>query len=82
MKRKFSFIGAFAVALVLALPAAASAKESSVYRWCPQAASADCGKVGKRPVLVPEQIGPKIKPTQARSPYGGDVWRSGSWMMS
>ena len=82
MKSKSSLIGAFAVALVLALPATSSAKESSAYGWCPEAAGTDCGKVGKRPVLVPERIGPKIKPTQMRSPYGGDVWRSGSWMMS
>jgi hypothetical protein len=82
MKRRSSLIGAFAVAVVLALPATSSAKESPVYGWCPEAASADCGKIGKRPVLVPEKIGPRIKPTQVRSPYGGDAWRSGSWTMS
>ena len=82
MKSKSSLIGAFAVAVVLALPATSSAKESSVYGWCPEAAGTDCGNPAKRPVLVPERIGPKIKPTQVRSPYGGDGWRSGSWMMS
>jgi hypothetical protein len=82
MKHKSSLIGAFAVAVVLALPATSSAKESSVYGWCPEAAGTDCGNPEKRPVLVPERIGPKIKPTQVRSPYGGDGWRSGSWMMS
>ena len=54
--------------------ATSSAKESSALRRGVQRqAGTDCGKVGKRPVLVPERIGPKIKPTQVRSPYGGDV---------
>jgi hypothetical protein len=82
MKRKSSLIGAFAVALVLALPATSSAKESSAHSWCPEAAGTHCGKIDKRPGKLPKLIGPKIRPTQARSPYGGDVWRSGSWMMS
>jgi hypothetical protein len=82
MKRKSSLIGVFAVAVALALPATSSAKESSVYGWCPEAAGTDCGKVEKRPVLVPDRFGPKTKPTQGKSPYGGDVWRSGSWLMS
>ena len=82
MKIKSPLIGAFAVAVVLALPATSSAKDGSVYGWCPEAAGTNCGNPEKRPVLVPERIGPKIKPTQVRSPYGGDGWRSGSWMMS
>jgi hypothetical protein len=82
MKRRTSLIGAFAVAAVLALPATSSAKESSVYGWCPEAAGTGCGNIGKRPGLVPERFGPKIRPSQAKSPYGGDAWRSGSWFMS
>ena len=82
MKRKSSLIGAFAVAVALALPATSSAKESSVYGWCPEAAGTDCGKVEKRPVVVPERIGPKIRPSLVKGAYGGEAWQSGSWQMS
>jgi hypothetical protein len=87
MTGKSSTIGALAAALVLALPATALGQqsESSTKRsaWCPQA-SADCGKIGKRPARVPEQVAPrpKLGPTQVTGPYGGQVFRSGSWLMS
>jgi hypothetical protein len=81
MKRKSSYIGALGVAVMLALPATASAQKSP-QSWCPSAARADCGKVGKRPTLAPGQIRPKIRPALVRGPYGGEAWQSGSWQMS
>jgi hypothetical protein len=82
MKAKSTLIGALAVAAALALPATSSAKESSVYGWCPEAAGRDCGKIDKRPVLAPGQIRPKIRPALVRGQYGGEAWQSGSWQMS
>ena len=79
MKGK-SYLGALGVALVLALPAAASA-QTSRHAWCPSQAG-NCGKIDTRPTLVPERIGPKAKPAQVRGQYGGEAWQSGSWQMS
>ena len=81
MKPKSSYIGVLGVALVLALPATASAQKSR-HASCPSQASGQCGKVEKGPALVPERFGPKIKPTQVRGVYGGEAWQSGSWQMS
>ena len=82
MKRRSSLIGAFAVAVALALPAMSSAKQSSVYGWCPEAAATDCRKVDKRPVPAPGRIRPKIKPSLVKGVYGGEAWQAGSWQMS
>ncbi len=81
MKGKSSYLGALGVALVLALPATASA-QTSRHAWCPSQAHADCGKPGKRPALVPDLTRPKVKPAQVRGHYGGEAWQSGSWQMS
>jgi hypothetical protein len=73
---------AVAVVAVLGVMATASPAHAGSAARCPDGASATCTKPGKQPARAPKQARPKVQPKQVTGPYGGPVFRSGSWLMS